>query len=293
MAGNVKNKYADLDQLSTARLMEILKIDAEAAGLNDPDMILYILEVIRTREEDQPSGLFPEMNVDQAWHEFQAYYNITEGDGDSLYPETPAEEKPCAEPEGKRRPRRAGPGGRYLRRVGLVAAVMAVLFAGMVTAQAMGVDIFGALARWTDETFHFEAAAPEVNTELTDALRACDMDTALMPTWSPEGFVAGEPKCTELRSKTYIDVTFTRADGQFYSVQIARYASPEGVSIGSYEKDDGPVEQYASNGRLVYIFSNLEHNTAVWSDGVFEVSIVGDLSQEELKQIFDSIGGTS
>lgn len=61
--------------------------------------------------------------------------------------------------------------------------------------------------------------------------------------------------------------------------------------MGAYQKDDGEVEEYASNGRRIYAFSNLEYNTAAWTDGRFGITIVGDLTQDELKQLFDSIGG--
>ena len=46
--------------------------------------------------------------------------------------------------------------GRQLLRTVLVAAVLvACLFSGMVVAQASGVDVFGAIARWTADAFSF------------------------------------------------------------------------------------------------------------------------------------------
>ena len=41
-------------------------------------------------------------------------------------------------------------------RIGLIAVLTAIcLMGGMVAAQASGVDVFGAIARWTDEVFSF------------------------------------------------------------------------------------------------------------------------------------------
>ena len=292
MAGNVKNKYAYLDQLSTAQLTEILKADADSAEPSDPDMILHILDTIQRREAQDPSGLFPDMDVDQAWREFQEYYIIPEGDDMSLYPEHDPKEDLVTHVERNHAASHSVRGIRYIRRVGLVAAVVAIVFATMVAAQAMGVDVFGALARWTDDIFRFEPSASSVNPELTEALDTYHMDADLMPVWSPEGFVAEEPDCDEMLSGTYIKQTFTHEDGRSYAIQIVQYNSPEFASGALYQKDDGNVEEYASNDRRVYIFSNLEHNTAAWTDGRFGITIAGDLTQDELKQLFDSIGGT-
>lgn len=292
MAGNVKNKYAYLDQLSTAQLTEILKADADSAEPSDPDMILHILDTIQRREAQDPSGLFPDMDVDQAWREFQEYYNIPEGDDMSLYPEQGLNEDMVTHVESDNAVRPSVRGIRYVRRIGLVAAVVAIMFATMVAAQAMGVDVFGALARWTDDIFRFEPSASSVNSELNEALDIYNIDLNLVPTWNPDGFEAEETDCLKLRSGMYITQTFLNEDGRSYMIEIAQYSSPDDASTAIYQKDDGNVIEYTSNGRRVYIFSNLEHNTATWTDGRFGITIGGDLTQDELKQLFDSIGGT-
>ena len=50
---------------------------------------------------------------------------------------------------------------KWLRRMGVAAASIAVMFAAMVTVQAAGVDVFGAIGRWTDSVFHFEGENKE------------------------------------------------------------------------------------------------------------------------------------
>ena len=44
-----------------------------------------------------------------------------------------------------------------LRRTIPVAAAAALILGTMISAQAMGVDVFGKIARWTEETFHFSS----------------------------------------------------------------------------------------------------------------------------------------
>ncbi len=297
--------YADLDKLSTRALEEIIRADYLFGNL-DQDFVMRALEVIAERKQLSEDDTF---NVDDAWETFKNEYWITEGDGLSLYDSTPppgsggvdtphegAQEKvnhvfPDDEPgKSPRRVRRTHRVGRVL----LIAVLsVAVMFGSLFTAQAMGIDVFGRLARWTDDVFRFEASNPVSNTKLSDALSICHMDAGLIPSWNPEGFAAEEPVCDEQRSGTYITQRFANEDGRNYKIKISRYTSPEYISGKSFEKDSSSVEEHISNGRLVYVFSNLERNTATWSDGVFEISIFGDLTRTELKQIFDSIGGTA
>ena len=53
---------------------------------------------------------------------------------------------------------------RWLKQ-GLVAVIaIAVVFGGIVVAQAAGVDVFGTIGRWTNNVFHFDLSADETST---------------------------------------------------------------------------------------------------------------------------------
>ena len=176
-----QNKYAYLDQLSTEQLEELLRADVYSGDAGAEELIFHILEVIEKREQESPTGRLADANA--AWEEFQKYYNIPEGNGQSLYPcETDQNNighdlHPSEKANGSaKRPR-----PHRIWRGGLVAvAAMAALLCGMVAAQAAGVDVFGALGRWTDETFHFittgssEASVHEIAAE-SDALHFIDL----------------------------------------------------------------------------------------------------------------------
>lgn len=96
-------------------------------------------------------------------------------------------------------------------RAGLIAALTIIcLMGGMVVAQAAGVDVFGAIARWTDEVFSFGAIqsdgvedvpieATEKNTDtgganelryesLQEALNAFTITEFSEPSWIPNGY---------------------------------------------------------------------------------------------------------
>ena len=57
-----------------------------------------------------------------------------------------------------------------------------------------------------------------------------------------------------------------------------------------FEKDGGPVTEYLGGGKLFYIMTNNSSRTATWSDGQIMVTISGDLSEETIKTMIDSIG---
>ena len=88
MASPSKNQnYAYLSRLSTQKLLELLAAaPAPAETPEDKAYIDAIVEVVLEREERHPTGLLPD--PEQAWEEFQQYYNTPEGEDLSLYPAT-------------------------------------------------------------------------------------------------------------------------------------------------------------------------------------------------------------
>lgn len=185
---------------------------------------------------------------------------------------------------------------KWLRRLGVAAATIAILFCTMFTVQAMGIDVFGAIAQWTDSIFHFRMSGSEGDTALAED-KACDrlryamlaqkIEAENIPTWLPERF-----KITEIQSDS---------DGDYYNVAamfsseldenliftITFAAAEEDVYI---EKSDDPVEIIDVNGKQFHLFRNADYMTAVWSDGQLGIFISGNIEAEEMKEILRSIG---
>ena len=292
-----QNKYAYLDQLSTEQLEELLCADVDSNDSGTEEVISYILEVIEKREQGSPIGRLADTNT--AWEEFQKYYNIPSGQ--TLYPcgadqddvghdLTPLEK---ANGSAKRsRPRRIWRGDL------VAAAAMAALLCGMVAAQAAGIDVFGALGRWTDKTFHFittgssETSTHEIDAEyyeqVQSELREWGVKEELFPTWQPDGFTALEPFITHDNKKDIVSVDFVGPE-EFYSVSVTHFHSPTAYP-GTFEKDDGAVEEYLSNGKLFYIFSNIDTVTATWFHDQYMIMIGGNLTRTDLTMIINSIG---
>lgn len=148
-----KQACGSWEQLDTEELLELVRMDLDPPEGGDYERTARILEVIERREEESPTGILPD--VDQAWEDFQKYYVPLDSEGCPLYPmRDPDRTSAGRGPDGRRRR------GRLLRRLIPVAAVAAVTLSSMVAAQAFGLDVFGTLARWTEETFHFVSGTP-------------------------------------------------------------------------------------------------------------------------------------
>ena len=286
-----KNQYgsdAYLEQLSTEQLEDILRADLASEDQENDEAVFHILEVLEKREKENPSGRLPD--VDQSWQEFQKYYNIPEGEGESLYPIRNNQEKRSASvPTKTRRVFRP-------RKILVVAAVLILMFGGMLTAQAAGVDVFGAIGRWTEEKFHFEItpASEDGTTDYTfrEASRKRGLPQSLIPTWYPKGFESSEPIDDSVED--YVDSVYceyiNKEENRSYLAMVSRYFDSEAIAAAVYEKDDTEVEIYESKGRTFYIMSNLDSMTATWSDGILSIDIIGQLEVNQIKRIIDSIG---
>lgn len=178
-----------------------------------------------------------------------------------------------------------------------VAATLALLFTLMICVQAAGFDIFGSLARWTGETFHFTPSAQETAVSpyyepLRQVLEDNKILGELAPRWYPEGFAALEPEVEKSKLSVTVSTKCQRQDGKEFTIAITWNFNSEHQGTMVFEKDDTSVEVYTSGGRTFYILSNSENTTwAVWSEEGFEESIRGALSVDEVKKIIDSIGG--
>ena len=292
--GNKKQDFSRYDQMSTAELEQMLRLDFQSSeeGVSDLDAILYISDLLAQR-----NGPF---DSDAAWQQFQTQYR-PHADGRSLYDF--ADEEDCSASEEKQASatssRAQSRSARRLRWPPLLAAVLAALLLGSIVTQAAGVDVWGVIAQWTDETFHFVSAGSDdtsgvvgnhsVQEELSQylpTLQALGMDD-LFPTWYPDGFTPGDLEITELHDRVTAHVTYFGED-RTYTVVIDHFMQPQS-NTGTFEKDDTPVEEYDHNGQTFYILSNLDSLTATTYDGEFMTMIYGGLTREEIKAVIDSI----
>ena len=284
------------DDMRTEDLEEILRMDSYGAygaenDKYDTDTILYIMEVVakRKRKSGSPEA---QVRVNEKLKEFKEVY-LPDQDGTPLY-QFDDDEKDEAQPKVPVKQVRK-PVRHVFRRVGLVAAVIVVIFGLMITAQAAGLDIFGAIARWTDETFHFsvsgEAQAADWTEPFQEDLSEAGLDSAFLPTYLPEGYTPGELLISESDTYRQIYLPLNNTDGQYIDIMVTIYSDPTAMEKALIEKDRTPVQEYIEGDRHTYVFENLGVINVICQVSNITCSISGseDVSQEMILNILNSI----
>lgn len=196
-------EYTYLRQLPIDKLLELLAVAPVLSDRPEDEAYMSVLEeAIIEKENENPTGFFPDVN--QQWNEFVTYYmpsaNETEAEPENLeHTTSPQTPQPSTNAPSKRVIR-----FKQARRTALaVAAAIVCMFAIMVTAMAAGIDVFGAMARWTEDIFSFGQISPDSEesdsldgetaelefSSLQAAFDAYGMTEIHEPTWLPDGIL--------------------------------------------------------------------------------------------------------
>ena len=287
-----KRKYPIFEQLSTEELNNLLAQDFAAMDEEGPDVdyIMAIMEVINKRKQAAEH----QTDVDAAWKEFQEQYQGQAAAFDrSNNCETDSshrDQTSSAPPSSKK---------SHTLRILLIAAVMIALLGG--TASGFG-HVFQAVVNWTAETFGFEApygekastepviqADPYIN--LRSAVAAYT-DLPVIPYWAPEGTAkttdAGV-QITERKESVLFSGSYQIGSRQFIiRVRVYNTASLSYTSTYQWDAQQTPL-LYNAGGLNHDIVCNNQKSSAAWTNENVECLIQGDLNEEELKTMIDSI----
>lgn len=280
--------YHCFDTMTTAQLEELLRADLNCPEEDalDPETILYILDVLERRKGDDPQG---EETAREKLAQCRALY-LPCDDPASLYD---WEENEASLPD--QVPRRK-PKLRMMRRLVLVAAVISILFATLLAAQAAGLDLWGVIVRWSDETFHFSYQGEGPSSSWMNGqeeLEGLEMSEYL-PRWIPEGYTIEDVQESSLSGWNHTYLAFSSLNRPQFDVLITRFSDPEAMQATTFEKDAFPVkEKQLSNGGMVYFYQNAGYEKAIYQCKNVICSISGDLSQEDVAKILESIPGVS
>lgn len=294
--GSSGHKFKFLEQLSVEDLECLLCLSSDA---EETEAFLdAVAEVIAEREKEHPTGRLP--SVDDAWNEFQTLYqnhsseHMPPDDDKEDDQKDQEDEDPISAPRKSvsRLPRRARRSA--FRRLWPIAATVLITIAltvgCMVGVQATGLNVFGALAEWTDEFFHF-VPAPSDRDRIKNALKEQGIPEELAPAWIPEGFECKNVDTASNDDGSTITVEYVNADGSL-GIQIRKYNDPNYLVDWDCQKDTPDAEPFVSHQRQFYILSNLECTTATWSDSqALLINLWGNISTEEMMYIISSIGG--
>ena len=273
MSETNNRSYSKYDSMSTEQLQDILRLDAhqrEGEGM-DTEELFYVMEVLTVRRKSNPETAGK--SLQEAKAEFRKHYMPKEAPKTIVFP-------------------------MWLRRAATVAAVLVIfLVVATTSVNAFGYDLWGKVAIWSQEFFHFEdeTQGTEDNdlekqdnleyASLQDALDGMEITQRLAPTWLPEGFLLDElfvfrsPKENSISAKYINGTTDIRI-----SIRQLIDSIPEEI-----EKSDEYILAHDANGITYYIFENNSNLQATWVVGEFEGIIGGPITIDEMKAIIDSI----
>ena len=266
------------DSMSTEELQEILRKHTHGELETEPDTqdLFEIMEVLSKRRQGENPQAF--RSNEEAFAEFKQYY-------------MPKEKNVSVQPKKFHFP------ARLLRTVAAVLAVVLILTVGMtVTAQAFRFDLWGKIASWTKEIFHFsDVSGPDVTEpdktvsieydQLWAALDEHRIDKSIAPTWLPNGY-----KHKDITVKASPKMRSIYAVYENNNVElIISIRQTIGVPAHQVEKSKDLLEIYTVKGIDYYIFSNNSKIQAVWVNGEFECYIIGNITIEEIKEMINSI----
>ena len=193
-----------------------------------------------------------------------------------------------------------------VRLLGTAALTLVLVLATLVTVQAAGINILGALGAWTDEVFHFdhgkelptvtEAPAEEdwlvttPNLEiLRDSLRQKQYPSELIPTWLPEDYVVTGAE-TASDAKLEKETAYFGRKGETVRFSFtARYYASDPTPF-SFPADAEHREEVEVRGKLFSVFQSGGRWIGVWADRRYSVEIETSEGRELLLGILNSLG---
>lgn len=200
----------------------------------------------------------------------------------------------------------AKPSRKPFKRIVVLAATL-VLMLTLFTVQASGSSLFRTLAEWTASVLRIgtdssgqvsmgenDLTEGETRTYATPEEMLSDLHIKgnLIPTWVPDRFsLEGcESRKTEVGVSCYVVYV---AGGNDLVLKIWQKLDEDNTLV---EKDLKDVARLIAGGTEHYIFYDGESGMekAIWTRGKLEFRIAGDISQEEMVRIVESIyeGGT-
>lgn len=269
---------AFLSKLDDQQLRQILLAEVESDD-TDVDLIRNITAVLESRD-------YAGMGIDVR----ESYQSFVENHSEDmpLYDELlKLDDSPK-----KRKPVRFS----RLARIGIVAAVIlsfVIVTTGI--ASAAGIDVWGAITRWTAKTFGVTLGNTEKTIDMNVSNDACqDIRQILLrygitentlPYYLPDGYKLYDSSEVETYVGTVVTAVYRSETGEI--VFLYTINPPESSTM--YPKDQEEPLTYEYSGVNHYIFENENEWVTIWQRNDIRCQISGVSSKEELLKIINSI----
>lgn len=267
-SGDVQTQWQQLDQANREELLDkladcLFSLEGNA-DISSIDQYLEELE-----QADAPSEDF---DVERSLQEFHERYA-------PAFENSPGKDK-----------KRSSHVRRPLARIAIIAAALCTF---VITAQASGFDILGAIARWTSDQFAFvkideDEKEPDRKlpyNSLQEALIDGNVNTPLAPMKFPEGSILSDLMVRQEKGGLLISAKYALREETF-RISIRKVTEAPHLDVEINAED---VEIYLAGGIEHYLMADVKQRKATWNNGNWECRISGDLSREELLFMIDSI----
>jgi hypothetical protein len=173
----------------------------------------------------------------------------------------------------------------------------AILMGSAFVTFAFNVNVLRMVVDFTDDlfskTFVTGENAPQDGglpqfPELQDALDMYGIVSPRVPKRLPGGFECDFVQASAMSDYTKIDAQYKSGE-RTVTVTVQLYSEVPDGRTQHIEKSDGTPYVYSRSGMEVYIFSNMDRTVASWTDGMADCMIQGEVSDEEIKTILNSI----
>lgn len=265
--------YDALQRENTQALLDRLEVEMNKEVIEDTELI----EAIATILDERAPAPVPQETPEESLRRFRAQY------------------APILESEAETLKKPARPSRRVLR--GALAACLCVVML-LVIAQACGLDLIGRFLEWREETFVLhgqrggQMALDHVSegeyASAAQAVAAFGITEPVAPTWIPERFHIEYVHAKELDNAVNISARYVDDKGQ--KVLLKVFQSRDNSQSDAHSEHSEPESKpYEINGVTFLLTDNNAQYQAAWKVGSCACSINGDLTEDELIQMIDSI----
>lgn len=296
MPNNSGDSFAEslYRKMSDDELQNTLRCEMFSEGALDNTQFEMILAEMERRRINEPTR-----SPEDAWAEFESDYSGRESAySDFAAASVPPEKALHADKQRRKRCSK--------RKAILLVAVICVLLTSLLTVQAAGIDVFGAIARWTTELFSFgkteersglvvDGKWPEIDEEqnlqfasLQDALDFYGVTEIEVPQWMPSGFT--QEKVTVEPNGVWLTFSVEYMSNNGDALIVVDYNSYNSIPTNYYEKLVESPQSFIINKTKYNIVNNSTNSTVAWTTPHFECFISVPMDDiEVLRRIISSI----
>lgn len=197
-------------------------------------------------------------------------------------------------------------------RPALAIAIIAllVLSVGTTVAYALGFNVWQYVVTWANDVLYIEKKADQEATQSLITVAPFERDDVgqvvfagvddrfsqaltkygvapILPTWKPEGFSNPNVSMSISDTLSIISAIYEGQDGREFIAAVEWYGGPF-ESVLERNEDEEPI-LIQRPGYDFWLISNVNRKELVWIDDPYMVSIGGDLTEDEIMMMIDSM----